>query len=98
MSVTRRRLAKRIEEAFLSQFDIELTCDPAAISFATGFYRTNTHSDSYRWSAICKLKDMNVGPSVDSYDTATKCGAMGITLDKYRQANTYEATAREEKI
>ncbi len=92
---TRRRLAKRIEEAFLSQHGIEATCDPETISFATGFYRTSNQSDMYRWTAPCRLKGLTVGPLLDSYDTATDCAKRGIDIHRLPHWNDWQASVKE---
>lgn len=89
---TRRRLAKRIEEAFLAQHGMAVTVDPERISFPAGFYRTDVRSDTYRWTAFCKRDGLNVGPSVDCYDTATECAKHGITIDRLPHDRGWEAT------
>lgn len=96
MSVTRRRLAKRIEEAFAEQHNIIVSCDPETISFATGFYRTSNQSDMYRWTAPCRLEGLTVGPVLDSYDTATECVKRGINITRLPHWNDWSATAKED--
>lgn len=98
MSRLRIRLARAIELAVLEQCDREVIVDPInGFSIATGFWRTNRHSDSYRWSCTAALKEApGVKLLIDSYDTMTECARNGITLCKDRsRAITYEATARE---
>lgn len=90
---TRRRLAKRIEEAFLAQHGLVVVVNPERISFPSGFYRTNPHGDFYRWTAFCEFDGTRVGPSVDSYDSATDCGKHGIILDRLPHNRGWEATA-----
>jgi len=92
---TRRRLAQRIEEAFLDQQAMEVYCDPDRISFPRGHYRTDVRSDTYRWTAFCTLHGLNTGPSVDSYDTAGISARFGITLDKLPVGRGWEATAKD---
>jgi hypothetical protein len=89
---TRRRVAKRIEEAFQAQHGMAVKVDPERISFPAGFYRTAVHGDFYRWTASCELNGTKVGPSVDCYDTATKCGRHGITLDRLPHNRGWEAS------
>ncbi len=79
-SNTRSRLAKRIEEAFLRQEGLEVFCDPHAIDFPRGWYRTSRFADCYRWSAPCKFKGMENGPTVDGFDTATDCAKHGVSM------------------
>lgn len=92
---TRRRLAKRIEEAFLSQHDMEVTCNPEKIYFVTGFHRTSPEADAYRWTAPCIQKGLAIGPVVDSYDTATSCIKKGIRIRQTGHFADWEASVIE---
>ena len=95
-SAVRARLARRIEEAFLAQHGMDVTCDPKEIYFPRGYYRTNVHADTYRWTAYCTKSGTRAGPSVDSYDTATSCARFGILIDHMGYGRGYEATADTE--
>lgn len=94
-SPVRTRLARRVEHAFLTQHGMQVTCDPAAIEFAKGFYRSSPHADTYRWTARCNVDGLGVGPSVDSYDTATECARLGVTIDYLPHHRGWEATAKQ---
>jgi hypothetical protein len=57
MSRLRKRLAKMIEEALLKQHNIEATVDPEDLHPATGWYRTSSQADCYRWEGFGSYKD-----------------------------------------
>jgi hypothetical protein len=96
MSRLRQKLAKVIEQAMLAQHGHIVTVDPIkGFQIATGFYRTNSHSDCYRWSATAMFDGLTVGAQIDSYDTMTESAKHGIILMKdSRRPASYDATAR----
>ncbi len=98
MSRLRIKLAQVIEREMLEQFGLVVIVDPIkGFAIAQGFYRTNTHSDTYRWTAFTTIPGLSVGPMIDSYDTMTDSAKHGIILMKDgRRASTYEATARNQ--